>query len=120
MINGVPEGKFQISSTKSQINHKFQYPMTKTLTSVVSHRFAHQSRTAVALGTTADGSLVWNFEFDFWNLFEPALVRILRCISPSVSGAGTGAINASDANSVWARDLGFGAWNLLKFSGPKI
>jgi hypothetical protein len=36
IINVLPKDKFQNSSTKSQINHKFQYPMTKMISAVVS------------------------------------------------------------------------------------
>jgi len=38
--------------------------MTKTLTTVDSYRLANPSFSeAVPLGTTADGSFVWDFEF---------------------------------------------------------
>jgi hypothetical protein len=38
--------------------------MTKTLTTVVSHRFANPVLPVmIHLGTTVDGSIVWNFEF---------------------------------------------------------
>jgi len=46
-----------------------------------------------------------------WDLFEPALVRHVWCISLPVSGLEVGAMNTSGVNSVWARDLVFGAWN---------
>ncbi len=55
--------KSQISSTKLQTNLKFQYSMTKTFTSVESHRFANPGvPVMMRLGTTEDGSFVWNFE----------------------------------------------------------
>ena len=48
-----------------------------------------------------------------WDLFEPALVRLVRCISLPVSGLEVGAMSTSGVNSVWARDLVIGAWNFL-------
>jgi hypothetical protein len=45
--------------------------MTKTFTTVDSYRFANPGLlVAMPLGTTVDGSFVWNFEFGHWNLFE--------------------------------------------------
>ncbi len=69
--------KFQISSTKLQmvrqahhpepsrrVNLKFQFPMIKTFTVLVSHHFANPDPPVMMLvGTTVDGSFVWNFEF---------------------------------------------------------
>jgi hypothetical protein len=56
--------KFQISSTKFQINHKFQYPMTKTLTEVVLHLFENPALPMmIYLGTTVKGLFFRNFEF---------------------------------------------------------
>jgi len=47
-----------------QINHKLQYSMTETLTTVVSLRFANPALPVMMqLGTTVEGLLVWNFEF---------------------------------------------------------
>jgi hypothetical protein len=41
-----------------------QYSMTKTFTEVVSHRFAKPGLSVTwQLGTTVDGSFVWNFDF---------------------------------------------------------
>jgi hypothetical protein len=48
-----------------------------------------------------------------WNLFEPALVRLGWRIPSSDSGVELEALNTSGVNSVWARDLVFGAWNFL-------
>ena len=50
--------KYQISSTKLQINLKFQYSMTKTFTTVVLIDLPMM----MPLSTTVDGSF-WNFEF---------------------------------------------------------
>jgi hypothetical protein len=51
----------------------------------------------------------------YWDLFEPALVRLGWCMPSSVSGVEIVALNTSDVNSVWARDLDFGAWNFFDF-----
>ena len=53
--------------------------------------------------------------FGHWNLFEPSLARLIWCISISVSGLEVEALNTSGVNSVWARDLVFGAWNFHDF-----
>ncbi|CAB1062766.1 hypothetical protein D1BOALGB6SA_7548 [Olavius sp. associated proteobacterium Delta 1] len=42
-------------------------------------------------------------------MFEPALVRLGRCILLSGSGLAGASIDTSGVNSVWARDLFFGA-----------
>jgi hypothetical protein len=56
--------KFQISSTKLQINSKFQYPMTKTFTAVVPYRCTNLCPPMIMpFGTNAGGSSVWNFKF---------------------------------------------------------
>ena len=47
-----------------------------------------------------------------WDLFVPALVRLIWCITLLVSGLDVEAINALSANSVWARDLSFVIWDL--------
>ena len=67
--------KLQISSTKSQINHKLQNPMTKTFTAVGPHCCtACLSLGKSQCGTNAGGHLVWDFEFRllefvcFWRL----------------------------------------------------
>jgi hypothetical protein len=50
-------GKFQISSTKSQINSKFQIPMTQTKSPGAFYlRFGHWSLV-----------LIWNLGFAIWN-----------------------------------------------------
>jgi hypothetical protein len=49
--------------------------------------------------------------FGNWDLFEPALVRIGWRIPSSVSGEKVASLIMSGVNSVWARDLDFGAWN---------
>ncbi len=47
-----------------RVNLKLQYSMTKTFTTVVSHRFANIGLSVMMpLGTTVDKSFVWNFEF---------------------------------------------------------
>jgi hypothetical protein len=47
-----------------RVNLKSKIPMTKTFTTIVSHRFANQGLpTMMLLGTTVDRSLIWNFEF---------------------------------------------------------
>ena len=54
--------KSQISSTKLQINHKFQYSMTKASTTVVSNRFTSPGLPVMLqLDTTAEGLI--RFEF---------------------------------------------------------
>jgi len=45
------------------------------------------------------------------DLFEPALVRLVWFMLFAVSDLELEAINTSGVNSVWARDLGIGAWN---------
>jgi hypothetical protein len=84
--------KSQISSTKLQmvrqahhpepsrrVNLKFQYSMTKTFPTVVSHRFANPGLPVMMpLGTTVDESFVWSaagglvigicLRFGFWCL----------------------------------------------------
>jgi hypothetical protein len=63
--------KSQTSSTKLQINSKFQYSMSKTFPSIALHRFANQGHLVMMpLGITNSGTFVWNFEFGAWNLFE--------------------------------------------------
>ena len=57
--------KSQISSTKLQINLKFQYSMTKTFTAVDSHRLPNPGLPVMMpLGITVKGLFVWNFEFE--------------------------------------------------------
>ena len=49
-------------------NH--QYSMTETGFKAVSHRLASPDQLVrMPMGTTADGSIVWNFEFNYWKLF---------------------------------------------------
>jgi hypothetical protein len=75
--------KSQISSTKLQINPKFEITMTETNCS------------------------------ESYLLFEPALVRLVWCIPLSVSGLELAAINTSGVNSVWARDLDFWSLDII-------
>jgi hypothetical protein len=49
------------------------------------------------------------------DLFVPALVRLGWCTPSSVSGVKVESLNTSGVNSVWARDLIFGAWNFPGF-----
>jgi hypothetical protein len=57
--------KSQISSTKLQINLKFQYSMTKTGTTVASNRFTNPGLPVMMpLSKTLEVFLVWNFEFE--------------------------------------------------------
>jgi hypothetical protein len=56
--------KSQNSSTKLQINLNFQYPMTKTLTTVKSHHFVDPGLSVIMpVDKVLDGSFVSNFEF---------------------------------------------------------
>jgi hypothetical protein len=58
--------KTQISSTKLQINFKFQYTMTKakTFTTVQSYRLEKPGLSVMMPMSTTVGRLsVWNFEF---------------------------------------------------------
>ena len=56
--------KSQISSTKSQINHKFQYSMTKASATVVSNPFTSPGLPVmIQLDTTLEGLFVLNFKF---------------------------------------------------------
>jgi len=54
-------------------------------------------------------------DLDHWDLFEPARVRLVWRMRFTVSGLEMAAINTSGANSVWARDSVFGAWNFHDF-----
>ena len=48
--------KFSQDDLTGQVNHKFQYSMTKTFTTVVLHRFAKPGLSVIIqLGTTVDG-----------------------------------------------------------------
>ena len=59
--------KFQNSSTKFQINLKFQYPMTKTFTAVVPYRCTQlYPSVTLPFGSEVGVLPVWNFEF--WSL----------------------------------------------------
>jgi hypothetical protein len=61
---GKCQSKSQISSTKLQINLKFQYPMTKTFHAVVPYRGISLCPLVIMpFGTNAGESCVWNFEF---------------------------------------------------------
>ncbi len=63
--------KSQTSSTKLQINSKFQYSMSKTFPSIALHRFANQGHLVMMpLGITNSGTFVWNFEFGAWNFHD--------------------------------------------------
>jgi hypothetical protein len=63
-VSGKRKIKFQISSTKLQINLKSQYPMTKTFTAVGPYRFAKLALPVIMpFGTNAARSFVWNFKF---------------------------------------------------------
>jgi hypothetical protein len=56
--------KSQISSTKFQINLKSQYSMTKIFAKIEARRKIKSGEPArMALSSTADGCLVWIFEF---------------------------------------------------------
>jgi hypothetical protein len=56
--------KSQFSSIKLQIILKFQYSMTKTITTVDSHNFANPGLPVmIPLSALVNGSYVWNFEF---------------------------------------------------------
>ncbi len=47
-----------------QVDLKFQYSMTKTFTTVISHRLANPGLPVMMpWGFTVNGSFVWNFEF---------------------------------------------------------
>ncbi len=50
-----------------------------------------------------------------WDLFEPALARLDWHKPSSVLEYQVEAINAVGVNSVWARDLFFGAWNFHNY-----
>jgi hypothetical protein len=54
--------KSQITSTKLQINLKFQYSMTKTCTVAETHRKT-DLRVKKLLDTTVKRTIVWNFGF---------------------------------------------------------
>ena len=65
--------KSQISSTKLQINLKFQDSMTKIFVAVVPYRFGNfDPPVVIPFGTKVRESCVWNFEFGslefVWNL----------------------------------------------------
>ena len=63
-LNQMVLEKTQTTSTKLQINLKFQYPMIKTFTVLVSHYITNPDPPVMMLlGTTVDGSFVLNFEF---------------------------------------------------------
>jgi hypothetical protein len=56
--------KSQISSTKLQKNHKFQYSMTQTFISAISHSSTGLNiQKKSGFGTAVDRSFIWNFEF---------------------------------------------------------
>jgi hypothetical protein len=56
--------KSQITSTKSQINLKYQYSMTKTSTTIGSYHCANPDWQAMLiLDKSGDGSIACNFEF---------------------------------------------------------
>jgi hypothetical protein len=65
MATGLHIIKSQISSTKFQINLKFQYSMSKTLLSFASQPFTSPGQRAnMPVGLTTTGAGVWDFEFD--------------------------------------------------------
>jgi hypothetical protein len=56
--------KFQIPSTKLQINLKFQYPMTKTFSAIGPYLYPSYCLLLIMpFGTNTGGSSVLNFEF---------------------------------------------------------
>jgi len=56
--------KSQISSTKFQINLKSQYSMTKTFAKIAARREVKSGEPGMmALGATADGSLIPRLDF---------------------------------------------------------
>jgi hypothetical protein len=63
--------KSQISSTKLQINPKFQYSITKTFTTVVSHRFANSALPVmIEWARLSTDYLFGILNLGHWNLFE--------------------------------------------------
>jgi hypothetical protein len=67
--------KSQIPSTKSQINSKFENPLTQTKTAIGPYLFSKAAlsiRELMSLGKIVERSLVWNLGhwnlFDIWNL----------------------------------------------------
>jgi hypothetical protein len=127
--------KSQISSTKLQINLKSQYSMTKTFAKIAARREVKSGEPGMMLlGAMADGSFVWIFEFRSraaqalpqrqrlrgvcaacWDLFEPALARLIWGNALFVSSIQFEGISTISLESVWARDLVFGAWNFHDF-----
>jgi hypothetical protein len=62
--------KFQSSSTKLQINLKFQYPMTKTFTSIAALCSAYAGpKMMMPLGKYGEGSSFGILNLGHWNLF---------------------------------------------------
>jgi hypothetical protein len=91
--------------------------MTKTSTTIIPNCFLYPGiQMMVPPGNDLGGTLfglqrAQSFrilDFGHWDLFEPALVRLVWCIPLSVSSLEIEAINTSGVKSVWARDLVFG------------
>ena len=109
--------KSKIPNSKHQITNKSQIPISNDQNiqryGITSH-CKHRPIGLYALSTTIELSVVWNFEFGLLEFIcaRPGATWLVYTIIRV--GLGGGAINTSGVNSVWARDLGFGAWNFSR------
>jgi hypothetical protein len=100
--------KSQISSTKLQINLNFQYSMTKTFTTRLSHGQINYSTTVMMpLDIIVGGMFVWPATI-------PSAVSCIRPELMSKAGLNCSVVSNFEFGSlgfIW--DLDFGAWNFI-------
>jgi hypothetical protein len=118
--------KSQISSTKFQINLKSQYSTRGASACAARDQNIRQNCSAPrckirwagddAVGRYCRGSICLRFlNLGNWNLFEPALARIIWANESYFSSIRFSVTSMISLKSVWARDLVFGAWNFHDF-----